>query len=327
MLETFEHSTVLLTEAVDAVRPRDGGRYIDCTLGGGGHTRLLLERSAPSGRVLALDQDLAAIRHAGVALAAYRSRLTVVHANFRQIRDVARETGFAPADGVLFDLGVSSPQFDEAQRGFSYRWDAPLDMRMDVTRGKTAAWWVNEADESELARIFFEYGEERFARRIARAIVKHRVRAPVETTGELADIVKQAIPAAARRGGGHPARRVFQALRIAVNDELNALAEALPGAFDILAPGGRMAVITFHSLEDRMVKRAFVDWSRGCVCPPEFPVCRCGRKPGARILTRRPITPSEQEILRNHRARSAKLRVLEKLDSQPGCPPPGEETT
>jgi 16S rRNA (cytosine1402-N4)-methyltransferase len=239
--------------------------------------------------------------------------VTLVRTNFRDVARVARVHGFAPVDGVVFDLGVSSPQLDEAERGFSYRHDAPLDMRMDPSADRTAADLVNELPEDALADILFRYGEERFSRRIARFIVERRRRHRIETTGELAELVKAAIPAPARRSGPHPARRTFQALRIAVNDELGALEEALAGAFEVLAPGGRMAVITFHSLEDRMVKQAFAAWAKGCICPPELPVCQCGRRPQGRLLQRKPITPGNEEIERNPRARSAKLRGIEKL--------------
>jgi 16S rRNA (cytosine1402-N4)-methyltransferase len=312
-VQPFAHTTVLLEETVDAVLPRDGGRYIDCTLGGAGHSERLLEKSSPGGEVLAFDQDQSAIDHAKGRLAPYRNRVHFVHCNFRHIEQVAKAHGFYPVDGILFDLGVSSPQFDEGERGFSYRFDAPLDMRMDVRQPQTAADLVNHLPEEELARIFFQYGEEKFSRAIARAIVRVRADHPIQTTGELADIVKAAIPAAARRHGPHPARRVFQALRIAVNDELSALEEALQGAFRVLKSGGRLAVISFHSLEDRIVKQAFQEWAKGCTCPPDFPVCRCGNEPQARLVTRKPVVPSAEEIQANPRSRSAKLRVLEKL--------------
>jgi len=312
-LQAFVHETVLLNETVAGVQPRDGGRYVDCTLGGAGHTRLLLETSAPSGQVLAFDQDTQALAHARHFLEPFAARVTLVHANFREVFAQATQHGFADADGILFDLGVSSVQFDVAERGFSYRQAAPLDMRMDVTRGETAADLVNTLDEAELATLFFKYGEEKFSRRIAKSIVTIRASQPVVDTVQLADIVKEAIPAATRRTGGHPARRVFQALRIAVNDELGALEEALAGAFQLLKPGGRMAVISFHSLEDRIVKHAFAAHCQGCVCPPDFPICRCGRTPQARLVNRKPIVPSAEASAANPRARSAKLRVIEKL--------------
>ncbi|GGI97099.1 ribosomal RNA small subunit methyltransferase H [Alicyclobacillus cellulosilyticus] len=316
-MSSFAHTSVLLAETIAGIAPRDGGTYIDCTLGGGGHSERLLEASAPSGRLLAIDLDATAITHARQRLARFGNRVTFVQGNFRLVAAYAAAAGFVPADGIVFDLGVSSPQFDEPERGFSYRFDAPLDMRMDPRQPVTAAELVQTLPETELARIFAEYGEERFARRIARAIVVRRQRRPITTTGELAELIKSVVPAPARRSGPHPARRVFQALRIAVNDELGALREALSGAFSILAPGGRMAVISFHSLEDRMVKQAFASWCQGCVCPPDFPVCRCGRTPQARWVVRRPVTPTPAEVAANPRARSAKLRIVEKLTASP----------
>lgn len=312
-MQDFLHETVLLQATVDALLPQAGGQYVDCTLGGAGHSQRLLQESGPTGRLLAFDQDMAALQHAEEKLTSFKGRFTLVHANFRQLREIVIEQGFLPVDGIMFDLGVSSPQFDEAQRGFSYRFEANLDMRMDKSRGLTAADMVNDAEESELMDIFFRYGEEKFSRSIARAIVKHRGLTPIVTTTELAEIVKQAIPAAARRSGPHPARRVFQALRIAVNDELGALEAALQDAFEVLKPGGRMAVISFHSLEDRIVKRAFVERCRGCICPPKMPICQCHREPEARLVNKKPIYPSDAEVNDNPRARSAKLRVLEKI--------------
>lgn len=309
----FDHETVLLAQTVDALLPCAGGKYIDCTLGGAGHTERLLQRSEPSGQVLALDQDEIAIEHAKLRLQSNVHRVRFVHANFRKIESVAKTEQFMSADGILFDLGVSSPQFDDAKRGFSYRQPAHLDMRMDRTSGQTAADIVNFASEETLIKIFFEYGEEKFARRIARAIVRARAHSPLLDTVAFAELVKEAIPAAARRSGPHPARRVFQALRIAVNDELGALSEALQGAFRTLRVGGRLAIITFHSLEDRMVKQAFRDFAQGCICPPSFPICQCHRVPRAKLITRHPVVPNEDEVAANTRARSAKLRVLEKL--------------
>ncbi|QSO55014.1 16S rRNA (cytosine(1402)-N(4))-methyltransferase RsmH [Alicyclobacillus curvatus] len=309
----FQHESVLLHELVDSVQPKPGGVYVDCTVGGAGHTERLLQLSAPDGIVIGFDQDETAMTHALARLAAYKTRLRLIHENFRRIGEVVPELGVGPVDGVVFDLGVSSPQFDIAERGFSYRADAALDMRMDQTRGKTAADIVNGFEESRLVRIFFEYGEEKFSKSIARAIVRERAKEAIATTGRLADIIRSAIPAAARRSGPHPARRVFQALRIAVNDELGALDEALDGAFEVLGAGGRLAVITFHSLEDRIVKHRFADWCKGCECPPEFPVCVCGKKPRAMQVSRKAITPSEVELSRNQRSRSAKLRIVEKV--------------
>lgn len=310
----FAHETVLLEEAVEALRPRPGGVYVDATLGGGGHTARLLERSAPGGAVIAFDQDETAIAHAEPLKRQYPGRLTLVKANFAEMEERLRALGVTAVDGVLFDLGVSSPQFDLPERGFSYWHEGPLDMRMDRHQPLTAREIVNEWDEQELARIIREYGEERFATAIARAIARARSKKPIETTTELAEIVKSAIPAAARRSGPHPARRTFQAIRIAVNDELGALERGMEAAFRALRPGGRLSVITFHSLEDRAVKRLFQTWAQGCICPPEFPVCQCGRKPLGRMVSRKPVTPSSEELERNPRARSAKLRAFEKLD-------------
>jgi len=310
----FAHETVLLEEAVEALRPQPGGVYVDATLGGGGHTARLLERSAPDGAVIAFDQDETAIAHAEPLKRQYPGRLTLVKANFAEMEERLRALGVTAVDGVLFDLGVSSPQFDLPERGFSYWHEGPLDMRMDRHQPLTAREIVNEWDERELARIIREYGEERFAASIARAIARARSKKPIETTTELAEIVKSAIPAAARRSGPHPARRTFQAIRIAVNDELGALERGVEAAFRALKPGGRLSVITFHSLEDRAVKRLFQTWAQGCICPPEFPVCQCGRKPWGRMVSRKPVTPSSEELERNPRARSAKLRAFEKLD-------------
>ncbi|QQE80698.1 16S rRNA (cytosine(1402)-N(4))-methyltransferase RsmH [Alicyclobacillus sp. SO9] len=312
-MSSFSHQTVLLKETVAFLRPRSTGRYIDCTLGGAGHTLELLQQSAPDGQLLCFDQDLTALNNARVVLADFlQTRVNLVHANFREVGQVARDQGFYSVDGVVFDLGVSSPQFDEADRGFSYRYDAVLDMRMDTSNDKTALQLVNEWTEHQLSRVFSEYGEEKFHRKIARAIVKKRADEEIRTTSELAEIVKGAIPAAARRSGGHPAKKVFQALRIEVNDELNALREALEQAFELLTPGGRIAAISFHSLEDRIVKQTFLKFAEGCICPSDFPICQCGRTPKADIVTRKPIMPSDEEQQSNPRSKSAKLRVVQK---------------
>ncbi|GAB6932568.1 16S rRNA (cytosine(1402)-N(4))-methyltransferase RsmH [Calditerricola satsumensis] len=314
----FVHEPVLLEEAVGALAVRPDGVYVDCTVGGGGHSARIAERLGPDGLLIALDQDDAALEAAARRLAPYRDRVRLVKRNFRHLAAVLAELGIARVQGVLFDLGVSSPQFDEAERGFSYRFDAPLDMRMDPERPITAADLVNTLTEAELAELLRRYGEERFAKAIAREMVRARARKPIETTGELVEIVKRAIPAPARRTGPHPARRTFQALRIAVNDELDALREGLEAAVAHLATGGRVAVITFHSLEDRICKQAFREWSRGCICPPGLPVCACGRRPLVRVLTKKPIVPSEDEVRRNPRARSAKLRVAERVGDASG---------
>ncbi|HHW15132.1 MAG TPA: 16S rRNA (cytosine(1402)-N(4))-methyltransferase RsmH [Firmicutes bacterium] len=313
--ETGTHRSVLLAEAVKWLNCRPGGVYVDCTLGGGGHAAAILEASAPDGRLLGLDQDEVALERAAERLAeeVRQGRAVLVRENFAALRRVVERLGLGPVDGVLFDLGVSSFQLDQAERGFSYQAEAPLDMRMDRRQAVSAAELVNEGSEEELARIIREYGEERWARRIARAVVVRRRRSPLRTTGELVETIKEAIPAAARRGGPHPARRTFQALRIAVNDELGALQTGLREAIALLRPGGRLVAISFHSLEDRIVKRTLSEAAKGCVCPPEIPACVCGHHPELRILTRRPVEPSAEEVAENPRARSAKLRAAERL--------------
>ncbi|GIQ64129.1 ribosomal RNA small subunit methyltransferase H [Paenibacillus cisolokensis] len=315
----FQHKTVLREEAVDGLAVKPDGIYVDCTLGGAGHSELIASRLTSEGRLIALDQDEWAHEHARSRLAPYWDRVTLVKSNFRFLEEALRGAGVpvngsgVPAvDGVLFDLGVSSPQLDEAERGFSYNHDAPLDMRMDRSSGLTAYDIVNGWEEKEISRILHVYGEERFARSIARRIAQVRAARPVATTGELAELIKEAIPAAARRTGPHPAKRSFQALRIAVNDELGAEAEALEQAIRCLKPGGRIAVITFHSLEDRICKQTFARYAGTCTCPPDFPVCVCGGKGVLKLVNRKPITPSEEELKDNPRARSAKLRIAEK---------------
>ncbi|MBR8658109.1 16S rRNA (cytosine(1402)-N(4))-methyltransferase RsmH [Brevibacillus sp. NL20B1] len=310
---SFHHVTVLREEAVDGLNIRPDGVYVDCTLGGAGHSSLIASRLGAGGRLIAIDQDDWALDNARERLAPYMNKVTLVKSNFRRIRDIASDLGLDGVDGVLFDLGVSSPQLDEGERGFSYNADAPLDMRMDQDAPLSAYDIVNGWDEEELARIIWEYGEEKFSRRIARQIVQRRRHAPVRTTGELVELIKEAIPAAARRSGPHPAKRTFQAIRIAVNDELDAFREAVVDAIDLLRPQGRVSVITFHSLEDRICKQVFQDFAKGCTCPPSFPVCTCGNQASVKIITRKPILPSEAELTANPRARSAKLRVAEKL--------------
>ena len=292
---------------------RPEGIYVDGTLGRAGHSREIAQRLT-TGRLVCIDRDQAAIDAAQERLAPWMDRVTLVHSNFDRVSEILAELDIPGVDGMLFDLGVSSPQLDDASRGFSYMHDAPLDMRMDATAPLTAYDVVNTWSYEELRRILFEYGEERYAPAIAKKIVQARETAPVQTTLELAELIRSAMPAAALREKQHPAKRSFQAIRIAVNGELDALPPMLSGAIDRLNPGGRLAVITFHSLEDRIVKRAFQDAAKGCTCPPEFPVCVCGKKPRVRLVTRKPIVSGAAELEENSRARSAKLRVVEKCD-------------
>ncbi len=306
--EAVYHRPVLFEQTLEALNIRPDGVYVDGTAGGGGHSHGIASR-LHGGRLIALDQDPDAIREATARLQGLPA--AVVHSNFRYMDRVLREQGVDAADGILLDIGVSSHQLDDVSRGFSYHGDAPLDMRMSQ-EGTTAADLVRELTERELADVFFRFGEEKFSRVIARAIVRERTVTPITTTAQLADIIASAVPAAARRDG-HPARRVFQALRIAVNAELDCLSEALDIAFDCLAVGGRLAVITFHSLEDRIVKQRFAEFCKGCVCPPSFPVCVCGRTPAARQVLRKPAEAAPEELESNPRSRSAKLRCVEKL--------------
>jgi 16S rRNA (cytosine1402-N4)-methyltransferase len=307
----FAHTPVLLSETIAALKPQPGGSYIDATLGLGGHAERVLELSTPNGALLGIDADPAALVMARHRLAPYGDRIVLVESYFDELARIAADTGFQASAGVLFDLGVSSPQLDEAGRGFSFQQNAPLDMRMGPTAGRTAADLVNSLSDAELQRIFQEYGEERFSRRVAKRIAEERARRPIRTTVELAEIVAAARPRSKERI--HPATRVFQALRIAVNDELGRLERALPQAVTVLREGGRLAVITFHSLEDRLVKRFMRQEARGCICPPEVPVCVCGRQPTLRVLTPHPLTASGAEVAANPRARSAKLRVAERI--------------
>lgn len=308
----FGHLPVMEAQVLELLGCARGGVFVDGTLGGGGHSAGVL-RANPSNRVIGLDKDEDALKAAAEFLAPFGGRAVLVREDFRNMRKAVEALGAAPVDGVLLDIGVSSFQLDSASRGFSFRFDAPLDMRMDTRQPATAATLVNTLDESGLCRIFREYGEEAFAARIARAIVQRRTTKPVETTGQLVELVLAAIPRKFHGGRIHPATKVFQALRIAVNDELESLEEGLAGGIGILKAGGRMAVITFHSLEDRMVKRAFREASTGCVCPPKFPICVCGKKPRARLLTRKALTAAPDELDANPRARSARLRAIEML--------------
>ena len=309
----YTHKPVLLDACIQALNIRPDGVYVDGTLGRAGHS-LEIARRLTTGRLICIDRDQAAIDAAQVRLAPYLDRVTLVHSNFSELKEVLSAAGVSGADGMLFDLGVSSPQLDDASRGFSYMQDAPLDMRMDTAAPLTAYEVVNTWPQEELRRILYEYGEERYAPAIAKAIVRARETAPVKTTLELVEIIKGAMPPAALREKQHPAKRSFQAIRIAVNGELDALSPMLRAAVDGLNPGGRLAVITFHSLEDRIVKRTLAEQARGCTCPPEFPVCVCGKKPRIRLVNRKPITADQAELADNPRARSAKLRVAEKCD-------------
>lgn len=319
----FHHITVLKKEATEGLRIKPDGIYVDCTLGGGGHSSVILSQLGEGGVLIAFDQDDWALDHARKTLARDDARLTLVKSNFRYIEEKLREVDGVPqvngvpqVDGFLFDIGVSSPQFDEGERGFSYNEDAPLDMRMDQSAALTAREIVNEWPEREISRILFQYGEEKFARRIASVIVAARANNSIETTGQLVELIKEGIPAAARRTGGHPAKRSFQALRIAVNDELGALEEGLHAAVRCLAPGGRVSVITFHSLEDRICKQILASYVEKCTCPPDFPMCVCGGQGQLKLINRKPIVASDEELDMNTRARSAKLRVAEKLETR-----------
>mgnify|MGYP001120782898 CR=1 FL=1 len=306
----FAHRSVLLHECIDALAIKPDGIYLDGTLGGAGHS-LEICRSLTTGRLIGVDRDLVALEAAKKRLYRHAKKVTLVHDNFENVGAILTALGLDRIDGMLFDLGVSSPQLDDAERGFSYPQDAPLDMRMNPDRPFSAYDVVNGYDEDELDRVIFTYGEERWARRIAQFIVKEREAKPIETTGELVDIIKKAVPKGARKDGPHPAKRTFQAIRIEVNGELEVLQRAIDDVAARLAVGGRLCIITFHSLEDRIVKEAFRKQENPCICPPQFPVCVCGKKPLGRVITRKPILPSKEELEENPRSRSAKLRVLE----------------
>ena len=308
----FEHTSVLLEEVLDNLAIRPDGIYVDGTLGGGGHSFHILERLTEGGRLIGIDQDTDAIAAAGERLAAFGGAVTIVHDNYENIAGVLADLSIKEVDGILLDLGVSSYQLDNPDRGFTYRTDAPLDMRMDRSSSLTAREIVNTYSAEELTRILREYGEEKCASRIAANIVKRRAIKPLETTGELSEIVRASIPARMREKGGNPDKRTFQAIRIACNRELDVLRDSLDTMIDLLAPGGRLCVITFHSLEDRIVKNAFKRNENPCTCPPEFPVCVCGKKSKGRVVTRKAIAPSAEELKVNRRSASAKLRVFEK---------------
>lgn len=310
---TFSHTSVLLYETVDSLNIRPDGIYVDGTLGGGGHASLVLSRLGEQGRLIGLDQDADAIAAAGERLKEYGDRVTVIRTNYENIKDALASQGISGADGIYLDLGVSSYQLDTADRGFTYREDdAPLDMRMDQRNTQTAKDIVNGYSEMELYRIIRDYGEDRFAKNIAKHIVKARQKKEIETAGELTEIIKAAIPAKVRATGGHPSKRTFQAIRIELNRELQVLEQSIDTMIDLLNPGGRLSIITFHSLEDRIVKNKFRENENPCICPPEFPVCMCGRKSKGRVVTRKPVLPSEEELAANKRSKSAKLRVFEK---------------
>ncbi|MBN8207375.1 16S rRNA (cytosine(1402)-N(4))-methyltransferase RsmH [Bacillus sp. NTK071] len=307
----FEHITVLKEEAVDALNIKEDGIYVDCTLGGGGHSKAILDKLT-TGHLYAFDQDQWAIDNAKTTLAGFESKLTVIERNFSFIKEALSDLGIDGVDGILFDLGVSSPQLDKGERGFSYQHDAQLDMRMDQSSSLSAYEVVNEWEYERLVSIFFKFGEEKFSKQIARKIEKARDLKPIETTFELVDIIKDAIPAPARRKGGHPAKRIFQAIRIAVNDELKVFEQALIDGMSILNPGGRISVITFHSLEDRICKTTMKEAASGPELPPGMPIIPDAYQPEMKLVTRKPILPSEEEQEVNRRARSAKLRVAEK---------------
>lgn len=307
----FEHKSVLLYETVDSLNIRPNGIYVDGTLGGGGHAFEVLKRLGPEGRLIGIDQDADAIRAATERLEQFKDKVMIVRSNYRNIREVLSELGIEKVDGIYLDLGVSSYQLDTAERGFTYRENAPLDMRMDQRNEKTAADIVNDYSEMELYRIIRDYGEDRFAKNIAKHIVKAREVQRIETTDQLVEIIKAAIPAKIRAEGGHPAKRTFQAIRIELNHELEVLNDSIDTMIDLLKPGGRLSIITFHSLEDRIVKTRFRTNENPCICPPDFPVCVCGKKSKGQVITRKPIVPTDDELEENKRSKSSKLRVFE----------------
>ena len=313
MSAQFSHIPVLLDETLELLAPARGGIFVDGTLGGGGHAEAVLSRLPETGRLIGIDRDWEAVRAAGDRLSSYGDRFTALHGNFFDMGALLSEIGVTSVDGILLDLGVSSHQLDTQERGFSYKSEAPLDMRMDQEAALSARDVVNTYPEAELARVIWTYGEERFSRRIAERICRTREQSPIETTLQLAQIVRDAIPAKYRNEPQHPARRTFQALRIEVNNELGGLDRAVEQACDLLQKGGRLCIITFHSLEDRIVKQAFRRFENPCTCPPSAPICNCGKEPKAKILTKKPLTASQEEESRNSRSTSAKLRCIEKI--------------
>ena len=311
----FKHKSVLLEETIENLNIKPDGIYVDGTLGGGGHSYEIAKRLTAGGRLIGIDQDADAIKAATDRLKEFADRVTIVRNNYCNIADVLDELGIVKVDGIILDLGVSSYQLDTAERGFTYNVDAPLDMRMDQRQQITAKDIVNTYSEFDLYRIIRDYGEDKFAKNIAKHIVAARAKAPIQTTGELTEIIRQSIPMKIQATGGHPAKRTFQAIRIECNRELDVLRQALDDMVDLLCDGGRLSIITFHSLEDRMVKTSFKKQENPCTCPPDFPVCVCGKKPKGKVVTRKPILPSEEELERNTRSKSAKLRVFEKIES------------
>ncbi|MDD5167863.1 MAG: 16S rRNA (cytosine(1402)-N(4))-methyltransferase RsmH [Syntrophales bacterium] len=307
------HTAVLIREVIESLQCRSGGIYVDGTVGGGGHAFAILEQTAPDGLLVGIDRDDDALAEAGRCLRVFGSRVRLIKGNFADIGDILGDQNVTEVDGILLDLGVSSHQVDTPERGFSFHQDAPLDMRMDQSHGMDARTLVNTYPEKEIAAIIWEFGEERMARRIARAIMAKRGLAPIQTTGELVSIVESVMPARMKAFKIHPATRTFQAIRIAVNQELANLRRGLQGSIDVLKPGGRLSVISFHSLEDRMVKEQFAFASSRCVCPPDLPVCSCGKKAQLKVITRKPVTPGEAEMASNPRSRSAKLRTAERI--------------
>lgn len=311
-MSEFHHVSVLLEECIEGLSIKPEGIYVDGTLGGAGHSSRIAAKLT-TGRLIGIDRDPVALEAAGKRLEPYKDRVTLVHSDFSDLKTVLDDLDIEKVDGILLDLGVSSYQFDEAERGFSYRFDTPLDMRMDRRQTLTARKIVNEYPELELFRIIRDYGEDKFAKNIARHIAQARTIKPIETTGELNEIIKAAIPAKMREKGGHPSKRTYQAIRIACNRELEVLENSLDTFVELLNPGGRLCIITFHSLEDRIVKTAFKRYENPCTCPPEFPVCVCGKKSSGRVISRKPVLPTQEEMEQNPRSKSAKLRIFEKI--------------